>query len=79
MSILTNTALRGAAGLIVLAALFITIWAARDSSARVGPVRPEQVFEPAPLDSARTHRGNVTRTAIPPERLERLERSAKHP
>lgn len=79
MNILTDTAIRGAAGLIVLAALFVTIWAARDSSARVGPVRPEQVVEPARLDSARTHRGNVTRTAIAPERLERRERSAKHP
>lgn len=79
MNTLADTALRGAAGLIVLFALFVTIWAARDSSAGVGPVRPENLVEPVRLDSARTHRSNVTRTAITPERLERLRRSAKRP
>lgn len=72
---ITDTVLRGAVGLVVLAALFLTIWLARDSSARVGPARPDLQEEstqvqPAQLHSARTHRAPVTRTAITREQLE---------
>lgn len=70
MNMIADTALRGAVGLVVLAALFITIWVARDSSARVGPVRPAVNAESPQLNSARTHRAPVTRTAITPEQLE---------
>ena len=82
MNTATDTALRGAVGLLVLAALFITIWIARDSSARVGPVPPHPVAEPAAparLESARTHRSSVTRTAISPEELEALRRPGRVP
>ena len=84
MNTIADTVLRGAVGLVVLAALFLTIWLARDSSARVGPARPEVNEEstqtqPARLNSARTHRAPVTRTAITPGQLEKLTQSAAYP
>ena len=79
MNTMTDTALRGLVGLVVLAALYITIWAARDSSARVAPLPPAPDVQGIPLDSARTHRAPVTHTAITPAQLQRLSASPARP
>lgn len=79
MNTLTDTALRGLVGLVVLAALFVTIWAARDSSARVAHLPPAPDAGTIPLESARTHRAPVTHTAITPEQLEGLAASPARP
>jgi len=71
MRTLADTALGSAVGLTVIAAMFITIWVARDSSARVGSVQVEQ--DRTLLNSARTHREPVTRTSIPRHRVRALQ------
>jgi hypothetical protein len=67
MRTLADTALGSAVGLTVIAAMFVTIWVARDSSARAGSVQVEQ--DRTLLNSARTHREPVTHTSIAPRRV----------
>jgi len=78
MRTIADTPLCSFVGLVVLAAMFLTIWLARDSSAGAA-TRPaagsvQTAAEPQPLQSARTHRGPVTHTSIPPEQLRQSER-----
>ncbi len=77
MRTIADTPLCSFVGLVVLAAMFFTIWLARDSSAgaaahpATGPV--QTAVEPHSLQSARTHRAPVTHTSIPPEQLRRSQ------
>lgn len=72
MRTIADTAIGSAAGLAVLAAMFIAIWAARDSSARVGPPAKHAHAEAPPLYSARTDRAPVTHTSITPAQARAL-------
>ena len=78
MRAIADTALRGVVGLVVLAAIFIAIWLARDSSARSGVVPAAASAKSTTLESARTHRVPVTRTSITPEQLRELQEAAAH-
>ena len=73
MRTIAETPLCSIAGLVVLAAMFLTIWMARDSSAgaapSAAPASVETTAQPQALGSARTHRAPVTHTSIPPERF----------
>ena len=73
MRTIADTALGSAVGLTVLAAMFLTIWASRDSSARATASHVGAPSEVSTLHSARTHRDPVTRTSITPEELRALE------
>jgi hypothetical protein len=66
MRTIADTALGSAVGFVVLAAMFIAIWVARDSSARISVVGTQADAEAPLLYSARTHRAPVTRTSITP-------------
>jgi hypothetical protein len=72
-----DTAFGSAVGLAVLAAMFIAIWAARDTNARVGTGTGAAALEANAqgprLHSARTHRSPVTRTSITPEQVKALQ------
>jgi len=78
MRTIADTPLCSIVGLVVLAALFLTIWMARDSSAgagaRAASASAHTAAEPSPLQSARTHRGPVTHTSVPPEQLRQPRR-----
>ena len=80
MRTIADTPLCSVVGLVVLAALFLTIWMARDSSAgadagaRAASASAHTAAEPSPLQSARTHRGPVTHTSVPPEQLRQPQR-----
>jgi hypothetical protein len=78
MRTIADTPLCSIVGLVVLAALFLTIWVARDSSAGASPhaasASAHTATEPPPLQSARTHRGPVTHTSVPPEQLRHPQR-----
>ncbi len=76
MRTIADTAIGGVVGLVVVAAMFIAIWLARDSSVRAGVVAADAKQEPAALQSARNDRDPVTRTSITPEQLQALEESA---
>ena len=75
MRTIADTPLCSFVGLVVLAAMFLTIWLARDSSAGAGAAAQpaassvQTAAEPHSLQSARTHRSPVTHTSIPPEQL----------
>ena len=72
MSTVVDTALRSVFGLVVVAAMFVTIWATRDSSARTGAAAGAAVAsesKAATLNSARNDRAPVTRTSLTPEQL----------
>ena len=77
MRTIADTALGSAVGLTVLAAMFLTIWAARDSSARATAAGAHS--EVSALQSARTHRNSVTRTSITPEQLRALQEKRGQP
>lgn len=70
MRTMAETTIGSAAGLLVLAAMFIAIWAARDSSAGAGIAEADA--KPLALQSARAHRTPVTRTSMTPEQLQAL-------
>ena len=78
MRTIADTPLCTVVGLVVLAALFLTIWMARDSSAGASPraasASAHTAVEPPPPQSARAHRGPVTHTSIPPEQLRHAQR-----
>ena len=78
MSTIADTALRSVVGLIVVTAVFLAIWMARDSSARTGATTAESEAESAGLYSARTDRAPVTRTSITPEQLRELQGTPAH-
>ena len=71
MRTIADPALGSIVGLTVLAAMFVVIWFAGDSSA--GANATEAEAEAPVLRSARTHRETVTRTAITPEQLRALQ------
>ena len=73
MRTIADTALASAVGLTVLAAMFLTIWASRDSSARATESRLGAPSEMSTLHSARTHRDPVTHTSIAPQELRALQ------
>ncbi len=78
MRTIADTALRSVVGLIVVAAMLITIWAARGSSARAGVAATNADADPPVLQSARIDRAPVTRTSITREQLQELQASAAH-
>lgn len=73
MRTISDTALGSAIGLAVLAALFVAIWVARDSSARVGVATVDVDAEAPLLQSVRTHRTPVTRTSVTPAQVRDLQ------
>ncbi len=77
MRTIAETPLCSIVGLVVLAAMFLTIWVAKDSSAgaplRAAPAPVETTAQPQTLGSARTHRAPVTHTSIPPNRFRQLQ------
>ena len=73
MRTIADTALASAVGLTVLAAMFLTIWASRDSSARAAAAQMGPPSEMATLYSARTDRDPVRRTSITPQELRALQ------
>jgi len=72
MRTIAGTAVGSAMGLAVVAAVFLTIWVARDTSARAGTSADDTTTQSSKLWSARTHRSPVTRTSITPEQMRRL-------
>lgn len=78
MSTIADTALRSVVGLIVVTAMFVAIWIARDSSARTAAQRAEHAAQPTALNSARSDRVPVIRTSIPREQLHELQASPLH-
>jgi hypothetical protein len=78
MSTIADTALRSVVGLIVLTAVFLAIWVARDSSARTGATTVESTSESSELYSARNDRSPVTRTSITQEQLHQLQAPPAH-
>ena len=75
MHTIADTALRSVVGVIVVAAMFGTIWLARDSGARAGVAATDADAQPPMLQSARTDRSPVTRTSITREQLRALQAS----
>lgn len=73
MNTITDAALRSLMGLVVVLATMITIWIARDSSARTGAASVEHRSESPALHSARNDRLPVRRTSITRERLHELQ------
>jgi hypothetical protein len=78
MSTIADTALRSVVGLIVVTAMFLAIWVARDSSARTGAPTAGSETESSTLYSARNDRAPVTRTSITQEQLHGLQKSSAH-
>ncbi|MEE9266955.1 MAG: hypothetical protein V3V86_09535 [Gammaproteobacteria bacterium] len=76
MRTIADTAIGSVVGLVVVAAMFVAIWVARDSSARAGVVATDATQAPTALHSARNDRAPVTRTSITPEQLQALQESA---
>ena len=76
MRTIADTAIGSIGGLVVVAAMFVTIWLAGDSSARAGAAAADAAQAPAALPSARNNRAPVTRTSITPEQLQALQESA---
>lgn len=71
MRTIADTALGSAIGLTVIAAVFIVIWIARDSSARTS-VTPAEA-DRSLLNSARSDREPVTRTSVAPHRVRAMQ------
>ena len=69
MGTIADTAIGSILGLMVVAAMFVVIWVAGDSSARAGTAATQATQTQATLESARNHRSPVTRTSIAPEPL----------
>ncbi len=78
MGTIADTAIGSIGGLVVVAAMFVTIWLAGDSSARAGAAAADAAQAPAALQSARNNRAPVTRTSITSEQLQALQESATH-
>ncbi len=74
MRTIADTAIGSVVGLVVVAAMFLTIWVAGNSSTRAGAAEATQA--PTALHSARNDRAPVTRTSITPEQLQALQESA---
>ncbi len=74
MGTIADTAIGSAVGLAVVAAMFVAIWVAGDSSTRAGAADATQA--PAALQSARNDRSPETRTPITPEQLRALQEAA---
>ncbi len=75
---ISEPAIGSVMGLVVVAAMFVAIWVARDSSARAGVAAADAKQAPTALHSARNDRAPVTRTSITPEELQALQDSAPH-
>lgn len=73
MSTISHTALRGIAGLMVVFAVLLAIWVARESSTRSGAATTEPDRESRSRYSARHHRAPVARTAVSPQRQHEFE------
>ncbi len=78
MGTITDTAIGSIGGLMVVAAMFVAIWVAGDTSARAGVAAAEATREPPALQSARNDRSPVTRTSIAPEQLRALQEPKPH-
>lgn len=76
MRTIADTAIGSVVGLLVVAAMFVAIWVARDSSARASVAAADATQPPTALHSARNDRAPVTRTSITPEQLQALQESA---
>ncbi len=59
MRTIADTALQSVVGLVVLAAMFVAIWVARDSGALAGVTATDADAKRPVLQSARTHRDPV--------------------
>jgi len=73
MSTVAELALRGVVGLLVICAMFLTIWVARDSSAHAEAAAIERQAESPKPQSSRTRRIPMTHTSTPPERPGELQ------
>jgi len=76
MRTIANTATGSVMGLAVVAAMFIVIWVAGDSSAGTDVATADANEEPSGRQSARTARTPVTHTSITPGQLRQLQQSA---
>ena len=76
MRTIADTAIGSIGGLIVVAAMFVAIWVAGDSSARAGAAAANATQAPEALQSARDDRAPVTRTSITLEQPQALQESA---
>ena len=74
MSTISDTALRSVVGLVVVTAMFLAIWASRDTSARTGATTVEHASNSSTLYSARNDRAPVTRTSMTREQLWGLQK-----
>ena len=79
MSTIADTALRSVVGLIVVTAMFLAIWIARETNAGTETASAEHASKLPTLYSARNDRAPVTRTSITREQLWGLQKSpAQH-
>jgi hypothetical protein len=78
MSTIADTALRSVVGLVVVVAMFIVIWVARDSSTRTQAATVEIRLDSPPLESARNDRAPVARTSLTREQLQALQATPAH-
>ena len=78
MHTIADTVIGSIGGLLVVAAMFVAIWVAGDSSTRAGAAAANATQAPAALQSARGHRAPVTRTSTTLEQPQALQESAAH-